>query len=669
MIQLLHEDIDAVKRQPEFSGIDDDIFMRLIALDPTYRDGSNSVGKYGKWILRLFKKGEISEELFDDIPNLLRQFKTYNNRFKNKDINAYKTVADLATAIEDVVDDDTMLTDRQRLRFLKNVKAGRIVLPVEDNYDTLYDSAQFIMWSPNTHEASMKLGKGTRWCTAHENQDWYNSYTSNDGRLYIIKDKETGRRYQFCDKTGDLLDDQDRSFDWFEVFPKDNTFYKVLAHKFPNNFPYVEIDADGWATATGTKGLPDKIAYKIKKVRIPYGEAVIADAAFANSDITNVDIPDTITSIGHGSFRDCRYLQSITIPDSVEYIGNNAFSGCVNLFDVDLPNKDIGFGSSVFSYTGIKSITDMIKGSGIPERMFIGCQQLHEIIIPEGVTTIGDSAFSGVVSATVELPSTLTTIGFKAFFENTALKHITIPDSVTDIGGRAFSRTALLSVDIPRSVTNLRGKAFAECPSLKKVRVSGNYTEQDGVQSLSDVFTDCPKLQAVIIDSKIDYISGYAFEKCLELSNVTFPDTLKKIGDSAFDGCRSMTELVLPDGIEVIGIGAFNRCIKIKTLYLGNSLTNIASGAFRDCVGLTSVRIPDTIVEISGGAFKGCSYLKDVYINSDNVIISSKAFEDCSPQLVIHTNSRTVKDYCRTNKIRTAPLRESINMKLNIQEW
>lgn len=669
MIQLLHEDIDAVKRQPEFSGIDDDMFMRLIALDPTYRDGSNSVGKYGKWILRLFKKGEISEELFDDIPNLLKQFKTYNNRFKNKDINAYKTVADLATAIDEVVDDDTMLTDRQRLRFLKNVKAGRIALPAEDNYDTLYNSDQFIMWSPNTHEASMKLGKGTRWCTAHENPDWYNRYTSNDGRLYIIKDKETGRRYQFCDKTGDLLDDTDGGFDWFSVFSKDDTFYKVLAHKFPDTFTYVKKDDDGWFICASLKGLPSEIRHSSLKVRIPYGETMIEQDAFYNSKIEAVEIPDTVTTIGVGAFDSCYKLSRVTIPDSVELIGDTAFADCVNLFDVDLPRKPIDFGKGVFSNTGIETVSSVIHGNVIGESMFSGCTRLHDITIPEGVTEIGGYAFTRVVCAKVSLPSTLKEIGVSAFRHNTALKHITIPDGVEHIGRYAFNDTSIVSVDIPSSVTVLETGAFSECASLKKVRLSGGTASEDSGMKLQTVFSKCPKLQTVIIDSNIDTIDGYTFEKCLELSNVTFPDTLKKIGDSAFDGCRSMTELILPDGLEVIGIGAFNRCIKIKTLYLGNSLTHIASGAFRDCVGLTSVRIPDTIVEISGGAFKGCSYLKDVYINSDDVIISSKAFEDCSPQLVVHTNSRAVKDYCRTNKIKTAPLRESINMKLNIQEW
>ena len=52
---LLMEDIDAVKRQ--YPKIEDEDFDRLIRLDPTFKEGKDSVGTYGKWILNLFNKG------------------------------------------------------------------------------------------------------------------------------------------------------------------------------------------------------------------------------------------------------------------------------------------------------------------------------------------------------------------------------------------------------------------------------------------------------------------------------------------------------------------------------------------------------------------------------------------------------------------------------------
>lgn len=79
--RYLLEDIAAVKKY--YPSIDDATFMQLIALDPTYRDGSNSLGKYGKWILNLYNKGAISEEDFSEISPLLQQFTTYRNRIQN----------------------------------------------------------------------------------------------------------------------------------------------------------------------------------------------------------------------------------------------------------------------------------------------------------------------------------------------------------------------------------------------------------------------------------------------------------------------------------------------------------------------------------------------------------------------------------------------------------
>ena len=154
----LYEDIDAVKKY--YPNIPDDTFMELIALDPTYT-GKNSLGKYGKWLLNLFNRGKITENDFEEIPDLLNQFTTYRNRIQNKDLNSYKTLDDLADILAHVVDDMSMLTPSQKTKFLKRVKSGKIKVDKSDDYDIVLDTPNFIVYVPNTHEASMKLGKGT----------------------------------------------------------------------------------------------------------------------------------------------------------------------------------------------------------------------------------------------------------------------------------------------------------------------------------------------------------------------------------------------------------------------------------------------------------------------------------------------------------------------------
>lgn len=54
-----------------------------------------------------------------------------------------------------------------------------------------------------------------------------------------------------------------------------------------------------------------------------------------DQEITNLEIPDGITTISSGTFYNCAYLTSITIPNSVTNIGSDAFEGCDNLLTIN----------------------------------------------------------------------------------------------------------------------------------------------------------------------------------------------------------------------------------------------------------------------------------------------------------------------------------------------
>ena len=272
---VLYEDIAAVKKY--YPNIPDNTFMELIALDPTYT-GKDSVGKYGKWILNLFNRGKISEKDFEEIPELLNQFTTYKNRIQNKDLNAYKTLDDLAGMLASVIDDMSMLTPSQKTKFLKRVKSGRIMVDKSEDYDIVLDTPNFIVYVPNTHEASMKLGKGTKWCTAHENPDWYNDYTKNGGKLYIIKNKKTGERWQYSDDTGDFLDENDDEFDIMSLLGQDDA--KQLSKFFEKFLGVDYYNFDGTLIYTG-KAIPDSLSEHIEYIIISDNVTVIDDFAFS----------------------------------------------------------------------------------------------------------------------------------------------------------------------------------------------------------------------------------------------------------------------------------------------------------------------------------------------------------------------------------------------------
>ena len=312
-----------------------------------------------------------------------------------------------------------------------------------------------------------------------------------------------------------------------------------------------------------------------------------------NNEITDLVIPNSVTSIGSRAFEGCSGLTSVTIPNSVTSIGSSAFSGCSGLTSVTIPNSVTSIGISAFE----------------------SCSSLTLVTIPNSVTSIGSSAFDGCSGLTsVTIPNSVTSIGNSAFDGCSGLTSVTIGNSVTSIGSMAFyGCSGLTSVTIGNSVTSIGGSAFFDCSGLKKVIVP-------------DIAAWCEISFSGYAANPLYYAKHIFSDENTEITDLVIPNSVTSIGDYAFDGCSGLTSVTIGNSVTSIGSSAFAYCSGLTSVTIPNSVTSIGGSAFYNCSGLTSVEIPNGVTSIGRSAFCVCSSLTSITIPNSVTSIGDDAF-------------------------------------------
>lgn len=138
-------------------------------------------------------------------------------------------------------------------------------------------------------------------------------------------------------------------------------------------------------------------------------------------------IPNSVASIGQGTFSCCTGLTSVTISNSMKSIGASAFGECIGLTSVTIPASVTSIGYKAFY--SCNGLTSIVVENG--NTVYDSRDNCNAIIETESNTLI-----SGCKNTII--PNSVTSIGQGAFYGCCGISTLTIPNSVTSIDENAF---------------------------------------------------------------------------------------------------------------------------------------------------------------------------------------------------------------------------------------
>ncbi len=471
-----------------------------------------------------------------------------------------------------------------------------------------------------------------------------------------------------------------------------------------------ELYPDGTLKILGTGAMPNyvtyqdqpwaNVGYKAKKIIIGKDITAIGNYAFAYTcsnvteilfeegsklesvgvlsfmscqKVTDILLPETVTSIGAFAFGYCFALKNVYIPQSVSYIYFSAFNASSNVVlnvsegtyahefaqknDIPFETREFVYNSIANGSCGENATWDfyengelIISGSGAMTNYATYQNQpwanfgykVKRIIIGKDITSIGNYAFAYTCSNATEIifeeGSQLKSVGILSFASCQKVKSVVLPETVTSIGAFAFGYCfALKNVYIPQSVSYIYFSAFNASSNVVLNVSEGTYAHEFaqkndipfetrefvynsiangscGENATWDFYEN-----GELIISGSGAMTNYATYQNQPWANfgykvkrIIIGKDITSIGNYAFAyTCSNATEIRFEEGsnLESIGVLSFMNCKSVKQVILPEAVTYIGAYGFGDCFALERLYIPQSMTSIYKTAFSGCTKL------------------------------------------------------------
>ena len=428
-------------------------------------------------------------------------------------------------------------------------------------------------------------------------------------------------------------------------------------------------------TIESAYGIIAKETIDLKKLS---GLQTIKDNAFkGQTNIKNVVIPSSVTSIGASAFSGCTALENIVIPSSVMTIGASAFGSCTALKNIVIPSSVTTIGASAFSgCTALETVTFETDAKGesalesLGKSAFSGAKALKAIdLSATQLEILNDNVFENCsMLASVKFNTLITQIGATTTGTSTSngtfgycysLKEITIPAQVETLGNAAFygcSSLETVTFEENSQVEKFLVATFRGCTSLKNINLPTGITDLGtstfygtaleeftipaNISKVGEyMFYNAKRLAVVEVLGTLTTIDKDAFENTA-IRSFDF-STVTSIGASAFAGCANLVGTVTEDGngketvnaidlsgVTELGASAFSGCTALEGAKLtkddGTGSKTLPDSLFKNCVSMTEITLPSNVEHLGKNTFEG-SGLTSIYLPSGVTGIMSSA--------------------------------------------
>lgn len=203
----------------------------------------------------------------------------------------------------------------------------------------------------------------------------------------------------------------------------------------------------------------------------------------------DLDIPQSVQSIGWAAFANCKKLSKVVLPESIEEIGDSTFYNCSSLSDLTVKGKISSVGEFAFAYCSSMKELNLDNFVGDIERYAFAGWGLDSLEIPESISRYQSSALSLYDSLKVariaDTNKTLDADNGPLFFGCNNLRSLYVGRPTSS--GLFLELPALTDLTFGSFVYDASDMIWSECGNIKTVTCMSTTPPEAGMSTFSAV--------------------------------------------------------------------------------------------------------------------------------------------------------------------------------------